>query len=131
VLLVAAGRHQLLLTGDIEVAAERDLLRRHALSTVDVVVVPHHGSLTSSSTAFVQQLSPSVAIVSAGFANRWGLPKEAVLDRWVSAGSTILNTAEAGAVSVSLCAEGGIRKLRSDRDERRRFWHASSQQVGQ
>ena len=131
VLLVAAGRHHLLLTGDIEVAAERDLLRRHALRAVDVVVVPHHGSLTSSSAAFVQQLKPRVAVVSAGFANRWGLPKEVVIDRWASAGSTILNTAEAGAVSLSLCAEGGIRKLRSDRDERRRFWHASSQQVGQ
>ena len=94
---------------------------------VDIVVVPHHGSLTSSSTAFVRHLAPRVAIVSAGFANRWGLPKDVVIDRWVSAGSTILNTAEAGAVSVSLCAEGGIRKLRADRDERRRFWHASSQ----
>ena len=131
VLLVSTGRHQLLLTGDIEVAAERDLLRRRALRAVDVVVVPHHGSLTSSSAAFVQQLKPRVAIVSAGFANRWGLPKEIVIERWVSAGSTVLNTAEAGAVSLSLCADGGIRKLRSDRDERRRFWHASSQQVGQ
>ena len=126
VLLISVGRHHLLLTGDIEVPAERDLLRRRALSAVDVVVVPHHGSLTSSSAAFVNQLKPRVAIVSAGFANRWGLPKEVVIDRWASAGSTILNTAEAGAVSVSLCADGGIRKLRSDRDERRRFWHASS-----
>ena len=49
VLLVAVGRYNVLLTGDIEVAAERDLLRRGMLRPVDVVVVPHHGSLTSSS----------------------------------------------------------------------------------
>jgi competence protein ComEC len=131
VLLVAVGRFNVLLTGDIEVAAERDLVRRGALSTVDVLVVPHHGSLTSSSAAFVRQLAPRVAIVSAGFANRWALPKQVVIDRWVAVGSSILNTAEAGAVSVSMCAESGIRKIRADRDERRRFWHASSQQVGQ
>lgn len=131
VLLVATGPHQLLLTGDIEVAAERDLLMRDALGAVDVVVVPHHGSLTSSSAALVHQLKPRVAIVSAGFANRWGLPKPVVIDRWASVGSTVLNTAEAGAISLSLCADGGIRQLRSDRHERRRFWHASSRDVGQ
>lgn len=125
VLLVEVGRHGLLLTGDIEADAERTLIERNRLGVVDAVVVPHHGSLTSSSAPFVDAVSPVVAIVSAGYANRWGFPKQRVVERWQSVGAEVLDTATAGAVSLRLCSVGGIRGLRTDRYERRRFWRDS------
>ena len=126
VLLVEAGRHALLLTGDIEAAAEREIIAGTGLAGVDVVVVPHHGSLTSSSEAFVDAVSPQLAIVSAGYGNRWGFPKEQVLSRWQAVGAAVLGTATAGAVSLRLCRADGIQALRTDRHERRRFWRESA-----
>ncbi|MGB5450416.1 MAG: DNA internalization-related competence protein ComEC/Rec2, partial [Woeseiaceae bacterium] len=122
VLLVEAGRHGLLLTGDIEAAVEREIIERAELRAVDAVVVPHHGSLTSSSESFVDVVSPQIAIVSAGYGNRWGFPKEQVRRRWQAVGAEVLSTATAGAVSLRLCETGGIQNLRMDRLERRRFW---------
>ncbi len=125
VVLVEAGIHALLLTGDIEAGVERALLRGGALRRVDAVVVPHHGSLTSSSGPFVARLAPHVAVVPAGFRNRWGFPRQAVADRWRQAGAELVVTGEAGAVSLSLCTQGGLRGVRKDRDARRRFWRES------
>jgi len=122
VLLVSAGPHGFLLTGDIEVDAERAILERGFAGEVDAVVVPHHGSLTSSSAAFVDATSPLLAVVSAGHENRWGFPKHAVVERWQAVGAEVVNTATAGAVSLRLCARGGVVELRRDRQTRRRFW---------
>jgi len=122
VLLVEAGRHGLLLTGDIEATAEREIIERTGLRAVDAVVVPHHGSLTSSSESFVDAVSPQIAVVSAGFGNRWGFPKERVRMRWQAVGADVLDTATAGAVSMRLCEAAGLKALRMDRHERRRFW---------
>ncbi len=124
VLLVEAGAYRLLLTGDIETDAEREILQGFKPAAVDIVVVPHHGSLTSSSVPFVDALGPVVAIVSAGYGNRWGFPKPAVVQRWRAAGAAVADTATAGAVSLRMCADDGIRALRRDRHERRRFWRA-------
>jgi len=126
VLLIEAGHHSLLMTGDIEARAERALVTRNALGTVDVVVVPHHGSLTSSSMPFVDAVSPLVAIVSAGHANRWGFPKEEVVARWNAVGAAVLETGSSGAISFRLCAADGLGAFRRDRYERSRFWRSDS-----
>ncbi|MBT8108782.1 MAG: DNA internalization-related competence protein ComEC/Rec2 [Gammaproteobacteria bacterium] len=126
VLRVSAGPYALLLTGDIEAAAERALLRRRATLGAEVVLVPHHGSLTSSSVPFVDSVHAEVAIVSAAYANRWGFPKQAVVARWQASGAVILDTGTAGAVYLRICAAVGITELRGERQERRRFWHATS-----
>ncbi len=122
VLLVSAGAYSVLMTGDIEADAEREMLQRGLPGAVDVVVVPHHGSLTSSSTPFVDATSPLIAVVSAGFGNRWGQPREAVVARWLASGADVINTATAGAVSLRLCAREGLIERRRDRQTRRRFW---------
>jgi competence protein ComEC len=124
VVRVDVGQHALLLSGDIEANAEHRLLQRRLLRAADVVVVPHHGSLTSSSPELVAALSPQLAIVPAGYGNRWGFPKAEVTSRWQAAGAEVLVTASAGAVSVRLCEQGGIRSVRKARYERRRFWRA-------
>ena len=121
VLRIDTGAKTVLLTGDIEIGAERRLLRLPDLGAVDIVTVPHHGSKTSSHAGFVSRLSASVAIVSAGFGNRWGFPDSAVLARWEDSGATVYNTARSGAVSVRVCADG-VRGIREHRAASRRVW---------
>ncbi len=125
VLRVAVGRFGLLLTGDIEARTERRLLEEYPTLGAEVALVPHHGSLTSSSTAFVERVAPVVAVVSAGHANRWGLPQPRVVARWEAAGARVLNTAMDGAVYLRVCAAGGVVELGTERQRRRRFWHAA------
>jgi competence protein ComEC len=124
VVRVSIGAYSLLLTGDVEAAAERRMLERYMPVGADVVVVPHHGSRTSSSVPFVDSVSPLVAIVSAAYANRWGFPRDAVVDRWEAVGASVLNTARHGAVRVRLCAAQGLVATEAERERRRRFWHA-------
>ena len=126
VLRVTAGPHALLLTGDIEAASEHALIRRQAPLDADIVIVPHHGSATSSTAPFVRSVQPDYAVISAGHANRWGFPKAAVVDRWAAAGAAILNTASSGAVRFRVCASGGVVEMDENRAGRRRFWHAET-----
>lgn len=126
VMRVSAGGYSLLLTGDIEARSERELLAREADLGADVVVVPHHGSLTSSSLPFVNSVSPGIAVVSAGFGNRWDFPRPPVVARWRGAGAEVLNTAEAGAIFVRVCADRGVVDVELERERRHRFWHAGN-----
>jgi len=123
VLQIEAGAHRLLLTGDIERAAEERLLASGLMQPVDVVTVPHHGSRTSSTPAFVQALTPSVAIVSNGFGNRWGFPQAEIAARWEIAGSELLQTADSGAISISFCADSAAIRVQRHRQMRHRIWH--------
>jgi len=123
VLLIEIGAHTIILTGDIERQGEAELVRSRHFSRVDVAVIPHHGSLTSSDPALVRRLRPRIALVAAGFGNRWNLPNQRIVARWQAAGATVINTASSGTTSVDVCAEGGIRRIRRDRQVRRRFWH--------
>lgn len=102
VLRVASARASLLLPGDIEAPAERYLLdhRRSEALASDVLVMPHHGSATSSSPAFLDTVAPRLAIVSAGWHNRWGFPKPAVIDRYRARGIRVANTATSGAITI-------------------------------
>jgi competence protein ComEC len=129
VVLIETGRHAILLTGDIEAASERDITASRAWQRIDAVVVPHHGSLTSSSAAFVNAVAPRIAIVSSGFKNRWGFPKPEVVARWRATGAAVFNTASSGAVSFRLCRESGLGPPRLDRHERRRFWRDGADRV--
>ncbi len=123
VLEVSVGEHSVLLTGDIEAAAERRLLVQRRIAATDIVVIPHHGSLSSSSPAFVNRLGPNLAIASAAYANRWGFPRDRVTRRWEAAGAQVLDTGTSGAVSLQLCRDDGIGRLREQRKLQQRFWH--------
>jgi competence protein ComEC len=126
VLRVSAGRHSLLLTGDIEQSAESELLALQPALQADAVIMPHHGSRTSSSPAFVDAVAPTIAIAPAGYGNRWGFPSPQVESRWQATGATTLSTASSGAVFTRICAGGGIVDLATERQQRRRFWHDES-----
>jgi competence protein ComEC len=122
-LLISAGRRSLLLTGDIEVPVEILLAYRNALPHVAAVIVPHHGSGTSSSNALIEALRADLAIVSAGFDNRWNMPKEDVVRRWQVSGATVLNTASSGAVSQRLCRGQSASAPAGQRSTWPRLWH--------
>ena len=113
----------LILGGDIEEQAERQLLRGAALRSVDVAIVPHHGSRTSSSSGLIAALTPVVAVVSAGFGNRWGLPRSDVVDRWESAGAQVVSTTDSGAIHGRICSGTGLQSIRRFRVEHARLWH--------
>ena len=102
VLLVSAGGHTALITGDIEAEAERDIVRDGALAAVDVVVVPHHGSRTSSTQDFVTAVRPSWAVYAVGYRNRWNFPVRSVVERWEHAGAQSVRTSDSGAITFEL-----------------------------
>ncbi|HHQ69785.1 MAG TPA: DNA internalization-related competence protein ComEC/Rec2, partial [Halothiobacillaceae bacterium] len=109
VLLLETANTRILLTGDIEAAGEHWLMRHYSMQA-DVIYVPHHGSSTSSTEAFVKQTGAQIALNSAGFLNRYGHPHPAVVARWEEQGAAFYNTAEHGALfwengRVSSCRE--------------------------
>ncbi len=123
VILVEAGDARALLTGDIESGVERAIARSGGPGPVDIVVVPHHGSRTSSSAEFIRSVSAQAALVSAGYRNRWGMPRPEVVQRWQDAGAAVLVTSYDGAIGARLCDGAGIVQLFLNRHRSRRVWH--------
>lgn len=122
VLEVSAGGYRALLTGDIEAATERRLSRSGSIAAVDLLVVPHHGSRTSSSEAFVDLTGPRFAVVAAGYRNRWDMPHAEVVERWKASGAVVRTTATSGAIGYRLCATDGVSERFQHRVDARRPW---------
>jgi len=118
VLRVAARGASMLLTGDIERAAEAVLAT--SVPKSDVLLVPHHGSRTSSSEEFIAAVAPRWALVPAGYRNRFGHPAREVLDRYAGAGIPLLRTDLDGALHVVL-GPGSVR-VDAERRLRPRYW---------
>ena len=118
VLRIAAQGGAMLLTGDIERAAEKALLSSAVKS--DVMLVPHHGSRTSSTPEFIAAVAPRWAIVAAGYRNRFGHPNGEVLQRYRSAGAQVARTDLNGAVTVVL--NDSSLEIISERARRGRYW---------
>jgi competence protein ComEC len=124
VLRIAAPGGRVLLTGDIERAAERELLRRTpGLLAADALLVPHHGSATSSSLEFVRAVAPRYAVFTVGYRNRFGHPREEVLGRYRDAGSALLRTDTGGAVEIRFAQ--GASRIELQRERARRYWRES------
>lgn len=101
VLRVNFGERSVLLTGDIEQAAERALIASRQPLQADVVKVPHHGSKTSSTENFVLATKPSLAIISVGRTSRFGHPHKEVVERWQANGATVLTTGTCGTITIT------------------------------
>ncbi|MEZ9648483.1 DNA internalization-related competence protein ComEC/Rec2 [Vibrio sp. 10N.261.52.C2] len=96
----------MLLTGDIELVSEWLLAREGEQLRSDVMLVPHHGSDSSSIKSFIEAVSPQLAIASLAKGNQWGMPSEFVIERYQEAGSTWLDTGESGQITITLSKEG-------------------------
>lgn len=109
VLQVSTTGGRLLLTGDIEKPAENDLVARFGSQLAStVMLVPHHGSKTSSSPAFIQAVAPEYAIVSTGYANRYHFPHQQAMRVYAGHHTPVINTVDCGMVSVRLTGRGAL-----------------------
>ncbi len=117
----AQGR-SLLLSGDIEAEQEQRLVQDRAAALASrVLVVPHHGSKTSSSAVFLDAVAPQVAVVQAGYRNRFGHPVPSVMARYAERGIAVQRTDACGAWVWP--SDGGDLAGYCERDERARYWH--------
>jgi len=99
VLKVAFGNVAFLFPGDIGTRAEKELVDLAAADLAcDVLLVPHHGSRSSSSRAFLSKVRPDAAVISVGWKNRFRFPHATVLKAYQSSGCRIFRTDQNGAV---------------------------------
>lgn len=95
------GQHSILLTGDIEKAAERQLLQisKQQLQS-DILQIPHHGSKTSSWSPFLRAVAPQAAMLSTARFNRWELPTQEVTQRFQNNAIPWWDTPHSGQITV-------------------------------
>lgn len=106
VLLITDNNHKVLLTGDISKVVENKLIAQYPQLQANVLIVPHHGSKTSSSENFVAQINPNIAVVSAGFLNRWHMPVADVVHRYHKNNIQLLSSADLGQITIDFSDEG-------------------------
>lgn len=96
--LVQNGNNRFLFTGDAEEKAEEDILNNGIDISADVYVAAHHGSKTATSQAFLDKVSPTYVVISAGEGNKYGHPHTEVLNRLRAAGISVFRTDEQGTI---------------------------------
>ncbi len=122
VLRVNVGDQTVLIAADIEAKSERDLLAAAPDKLrAEVLIVPHHGSRTSSTEAFIAAVAPSVAVFTVGYRNRFGHPKDQVVARYAAAGARLLRTDATGALTFELSGRSPPR-VTAHREVRPRYW---------
>ncbi|ENM3720909.1 DNA internalization-related competence protein ComEC/Rec2 [Vibrio cholerae] len=94
------SNHSVLLSGDVTAMGEWLLARDGAQLQSDVMIVPHHGSKTSSTAEFIAQVNPKLAIASVAKDNRWNLPNPQVVARYQAQQIEWLDTGQAGQISL-------------------------------
>ncbi len=120
----AANGDRLLLPGDIEAAAEQQLVSHYGESLrSDVLVAPHHGSRTSSTPAFIRAVAPKALLIPAGYRNRYGFPHPTVSSRYREFGTPQWRTGDFGALHVRLGDRATGLTVRTERQRDRRYWH--------
>ncbi|HET8700718.1 MAG TPA: DNA internalization-related competence protein ComEC/Rec2 [Nitrococcus sp.] len=123
VIRIASKGAALLLPGDIERSAEHWLLEQPRDLPADVLMMPHHGSRTSSTAEFVRRVHPSLALLSVGHHNSYGLPAAEIINRYHMLGARVLRTDRDGAIQLVLGAAGYHVRARL-RQDRYRYYYA-------
>lgn len=101
VLRITYGQTSFLLTGDIGINAEREILENVDEIKCQVLKSPHHGSKFSSSIPFLQRIAPRIVVISVGEGNIYGLPDQKVLEKYREIGAKIYRIDLHGAVEIS------------------------------
>jgi competence protein ComEC len=123
VLRIGNGRATALLAGDIESDQERALVQRQAGQAglaADVLLVPHHGSKTSSSDLLLDAVRPRIALVQAGYRNRFGHPAAQVVARYAAHNTRVVESVRCGAAHWSSVRPG---EVACERERNARYWH--------
>lgn len=95
------GETVFLFTGDIEKEAEAEILAKGTVLSAHVIKVPHHGSRTSSTAAFIDSVGAGIAVIPVGRRSMFGHPHKEVVERWRNAGADVMRTGEKGIISFS------------------------------
>lgn len=121
VMKITSEAGSLLLTGDIEQQVEQILSQRYGeLLRSEIMLIPHHGSKTSSSRALLEKVQPKLGLVSAGYRNRFGHPHPGVQQRFRKLGIPIVNTADDGAISIVFSRQKIL--ISGHRQESKAYW---------
>ena len=120
VLRISTSQASVLLAGDIELTQEARLAVEQKTLSSTVLLVPHHGSKTSSSAAFLDAVQPQIAVVQAGYRNRFGHPAASVLERYNERHIKVIDTAHCGALQWSSATP---KETRCQREVGKRYWH--------
>ncbi len=121
VLRISTGNEHILLTGDIEKRAEQRLLISHPDDlSASLLVVPHHGSASSSDVDFIAAVLPDYAVFTSGYLNRFGHPRQEIQQRYLDSGAALLRSDRDGAIQVNMNAQK--LDIESYRKTHRRYW---------
>jgi competence protein ComEC len=120
VLRISNGKQTVLLTGDLEAAQEQRLLAEGVNLKADVMLVPHHGSKTSSTPEFLDAVQPKIALVQAGYRNRFQHPVTEVMQRYSERGIQIIASPQCGAARWQSAQH---RQMLCERERAKRYWH--------
>jgi competence protein ComEC len=123
VLRVSSESGSVLFSGDIEKKVEMQLVEKYGDNmATDVLIVPHHGSNTSSTLSFIQTVSPEVSVISAGYRNRYKLPGKKVLSRYEQSGYKLMKTDKTGAISIKMTVADDMH-IEHYRQLAQKYWH--------
>lgn len=102
VIQVSGNNQRVLLTGDIEAKIEKKLGIKYGDKLAsNVLIVPHHGSKTSSTSTFINHISPEIALFAAGFNNQYGFPKSAIVKRYHDRNIKTLGVGNSGQITIT------------------------------
>jgi competence protein ComEC len=124
VLKIENGLHSALLTGDIEKFGENQLLNTpNSNLHAELLIVPHHGSKTSSQQGFIAAVAPSYAVFATGYRNRYRFPHTSVVRNYSEAGVMMLNTVESGALIFKVSQTNKLLQPISWRSDHDHYWN--------
>jgi len=114
VLSLQDGATRFLLPGDVEAKAEKELISSGENVSADFLKVPHHGSKSSSTEPFLEEVAPRFAVISVGEGNPFGHPNDSVVERYEERHTRIFRTDQDGAVTAQ--TDGHTLTVNSYRD---------------
>ena len=124
VLKIAGEGGSVLLTGDIEDKVETRLLQhKKDLLAADILIAPHHGSMSSSGTRFIEAVSAQIVVFAAGYRNRYQFPKQEIVERFAVQGAHMYMSGHAGAIRIRVDPQSGIAPVQSYRENHGKYWN--------
>jgi len=125
VLRISAGKESVLLSADIEKKAEKQLVQRYSDALHSTyLIAPHHGSKTSSSSAFLKAVNPEYVLIPVGYRNRYRMPHSSVLVRYHAQSIKSLLSYSSGAISIKLGQKNSSSAPYEYRKNHRKYWNS-------